>query len=447
MATDRPNYQVGEKGVNLVASPLHTPTGGLLSAQNVEFIRDQGIGGIGSRGGLAALNANALAGPVMAVANIPLVVPDVNPTVDANMIVACDTGETETWKTTLNGTVYTDINGTTLSRMNSISKMPATPSAIPPAQRVALINKRLYFSGNEQGGGLTGAELISFADGEFERVFRVPGNPSTTAALSCRWMSDLLVANGLLYFGIYDEGGVAPNHKGRVLAFNPETFDLRQVGAYPFGNGATELAGGFPFCLGNYLGQIWAGTNGLSGAGALGRLYRTLDTIDTSWTLDHTAVASSGYFTSLCEYNGDFYAATTANDAAFSARVEKRTAAGVWSTSFTGPDTNTSYCSSLIVFDGNLYAAYFKDTVRVLVKKFDGTTWTTDKDVGVDFGNLSAAPGMPFVAAGSLYWPFTNLTAAGTTGFILKRTSAGSWSQVLTGVSLRGAIGAYYPTL
>ena len=78
---------------------------------------------------------------------------------------------------------------------------------------------------------------------------------------------------------------------------------------------STELAGGFPFCLANYLGQIWAGTHGLTSAASLGKLYRTLDTIAESWTLDHTAVASSGYFTSLCVYNGNLYAATTANDA------------------------------------------------------------------------------------------------------------------------------------
>jgi hypothetical protein len=434
---------VGAKGVNLVASPLHTPDGGLLSSQNVEFIREMGIGGIGSRGGLAPLNTNALAGPVMAVANVPLTLPTVDPATQAAIMVACDTGETETWKVTLNGTAYTDLLAAAVARMSSIDKMPATPSAIPPAQpRVVAFNNNLYYPADSAI-----AELLVYnsALAKSASVFVVPGNPAATA--DPLWMTDLLIVGGHLFFGVYDAGGVAPNHKGRVLQFTPSTGLLVQVGNLPFGNGATELAGGMPYCLGNFSGRLWAGTYGISGAGALGKLYSILAGVDVDWTLDHTAVASSGYFTSLCEYNGKFYAATTANDAAFAARVEQRTAAGVWSTSFTGPDTNTSYCSSLIVFGGNLYAAYFKDTVRVLVKKFDGTTWTTDKDIGVDFGNLSAAPGMPFIAAGNLYWPFTNLTAAGTTGFIAKRTAAGAWSQVLTGVSLRGAIGAYVPAV
>lgn len=441
MAADRPNYRLGEKGVNIVASPVHTPEGGLLKAENVEFIRDFGIGGIGSRGGLAPINDVALAGAVLAVANVPLTLPTVNPATQAAMLVACDTGETETWKTTLNGTVYTDVLAATVARMSSIVRMPAAPSAIPPAQpRVVSFDNNLYFPGDAATANL---QVYNHLLAQSALVFAVPDNPAATAGPL--WITDLLVIGGHMYLGVYDAGGVAPNHKGRVLQFTPSTGLLIQVGSNPFGNGATELAGGMPYCLGNYLGQLWAGTYGISGAGALGNLYRTLVGIDQSWTLDHAAVASSGYFTSLCEYSGNLYAASTANDAAFAARVEKRTAAGVWSTSFTGPDVNTSYCSSLIVFNGLLFAAYFKNAVRVLVKVFDGSTWTTDKDVGVDFANLSAAPGMPFIAAGNLYWPFTNLTAAGTTGFILKRTTAGVWSQVLTGVSLRGAIGAYVP--
>ncbi len=143
---------------------------------------------------------------------------------------------------------------------------------------------------------------------------------------------------------------------------------------------------------------------------------------------------------SLCEYNGNLYAASSSTAAGNTARVEQRTAAGVWSTSHSAADTGISYHCGLIVFDGDLYAAFFKSTVRCLIKKFDGTTWTTDKDVGVDFATLVHAPGAPFLYGDDLYWPFTALTAAGVTGFLLKRTPAGVWSQVLTGLSLRGAL-------
>lgn len=573
MATDRPNYRLGEKGVNLVASPLHTPEGGLLSAQNVEFIRDQGIGGIGSRGGLAPLNTTALAGAVMAVANIPLALPTVG-----IMLLACDTGETETFKSTPDGTVWTDILAATMVRIASIAKFPdtITPVEITPGQRIVTLGGKVYypdndyiitdvvspFSGNTPArlnvfdkntiGGtpsdgyraysfyqLTGiptdgrtitifgllatyvytwraaptgpfdVQIGASADASIDNLIGVvfPANPEVVAfkqstavvrisatnvgtygnaigtatdeplgawgneswvppthlALGedpgftyngpvlaipnnplavgpARWISDLWVNNGLIYMGVFDLGGVAPDLNGRVLAFNPDTRTVDQVGKLPFGDGTGEMQQGFPFCLTSYLGQLWAGTYGITAAGTLGNLYRILPGVDENWTLDKTALAASGYYMSLCEYNGNLYAASSSTAAGNSARVEQRTAAAVWSTSFTAPDTGISYCCGLIVFEGELYAAYFKNTVRVLIKKFDGTSWTTDKDVGVDYGNLSAAPGAPFIYGEDLYWPFTALTAAGTTGFLLKRTPSGVWSQVLTGLSIRGAL-------
>lgn len=448
MAKTRPFYRVGEKGVNIVASPLHTPDGGLLSSQNVEFIRDLGIGGIGSRGGMAPLNTSALAGAVMAVANIPLTIPEAT-----TLMAPCDTGETETWKSSTNGTSYTDILSAVARRMSSIAKFPATitPAIIPPSQRIAMYQGNLYYPDNDFDiadvvspyVNNTAAPITRFNGTSSAIQFRVPNNPAGVGP--CRWITDLWVANGVIYFGVWDYGGSAPDHKGRVLSYNPTTSEVTQIGALAWGNGTGENTRGFPFCLTTYLGRLWCGGYGVTAAGTLGRLYQIQPGVDVNWTLDKTALASSGYFTSLAEYLGVLYASSTANDAAFAARVEARTAAGVWSTSFTGPDTNISYVTGLIVFNELLFAAYFKDTVRVLVKVFDGTTWTTDKDVGVDFANLSAAPGAPFIYNDDLYWPFTALTAAGTTGFILKRTTAGVWSRVLNAVSLRGALGSVVP--
>lgn len=446
MAKDHPNYRLGDKGVNIVASPLHTPDGGLLSAQNVEFIRDMGIGGLGSRGGMAALNGTALAGPVMAVANIPLAIAGAG-----TMLAPCDTGEVETWKTTENGTVWTDLLAAVINRMASMAKFPPTitPATIPPTQRIVTFKNHVYFPDDDYiitdlvspYAGNTAAKLTMFQGTASFVQFSVPNNP--TGVGPCRWITDLWVNNGVIYVAVWDYGGVAPDHKGRVLAFNPDSAALTQIGKHGFGDGTAELQQGFPFCLTSYLGQLWAGTYGVTAAGTLGNLYRILPGVDVDWTLDKSALASSGYYTSLCEYAGNLYAASTGNDAAFSARVERRTAAGVWSTSFTAPDTGISYCSSLIVFNGLLFAAFFKNTVRCLVKVFDGTTWTTDKDVGVDFANLSAAPGQPFLFEGSMYWPFTALTAAGQTGFILKRTTGGVWTKVLDLVSLRGVLAGY----
>lgn len=459
MAKTRPFYRVGEKGVNVVASPLHTPDGGLLSSQNVEFIRDLGIGGIGSRGGLAPLNGTALAGAVLSAATIPLVIRGSVVGVEivpglSTLMVPCDTGETETFKKTVDGSSYTDVLAAVASRMSSIAKFPdtITPATIAPTQRMAVHNGKLYFAGDDfiisdtvsPFSGNTPPPLLMFDGSATYEQVRMSANPQATGP--CRWITDMLVAQGVIFIAVYDLGGVAPDLKGRVLSFNPDTGELTQIGVSPFGSSA--VPNGMPFCMATFAGQLWVGTYGTSAAG-LGRIYRINISagvgVDFNWTVDKTALASSGYFMSLCEYNGNLYAASNASDAGFTARVEKRTQAGTWSTSFSGPDTGASYCSSLIVFNSLLFAAYFKDTVRVLVKVFDGTTWTTDKDVGVDFSNLSAVPGQPFIYRDNLYWPFTALTAAAQTGFILKRTTGGTWSKVLDLVSLRGLMGTYLP--
>lgn len=574
MATDDINYRLGEKGVNIVASPIHTPEGGLLSAQNVEFVRLKGIGGIGSRGGLAPLNSTALAGAVMALSNIPLALPTVG-----IMVLACDTGETETFKSTPDGVVWTDILAATMVRMGSIAKFPdgITPAEITPGQRIVTLAGKVYYPDNDYiitdlvspfvgntaarlnvfdkdsiGGtpfdgyrayafyslsgiptdgkiitifGLLGTYVYTWktvpvgpfdvqigasADASIDNLIGVvfPANPevvafkqstavvrisatnvgtygnaigtSTNEPLGAwgnegfgdgthlnlgedpgytfngpilgipnnplavgpaRWISDLWVNNGLIYIGVYDLGGVAPDLNGRVLSFDPETRTVEQIGKLPFGDGTGENRKGFPFCLTSYLGQLWAGTYGVTAAGTLGNLYRILPGVDDNWTLDKTALAASGYFMSLCEYNGNLYAASSSTAAGNTARIEQRTAAGVWSTSHSAADTGISYHCGLIVFEGLLFVAFFKNGTRCLIKKFDGTTWSTDKDVGVDFATTANAPGAPFLYGEDLYWPFTALTAAGTTGFLLKRTPAGVWSRVLNGISVRGALG------
>ena len=298
MAKTRPFYRVGEKGVNIVASPLHTPDGGLLSSQNVEFIRDLGVGGIGSRGGMAPLNGTALAGAVMAVANIPLVIPEAT-----TLMAACDTGETETWKSSTNGTTYTDVLTAVARRMASMDKFPATitPAIIPPSQRIAMYQGNLYYPDNDYDIAdvvspyvdNTAAPLTRFNGSSSAIQFRVPNNPAGVGP--CRWITDLWVANGVIYFGVWDYGGVDPDSKGRVLSFNPNTSEVTQIGALAWGNGTGENTRGFPFCLTTYLG----------------RLYSIQPGVDVNWTLDKTALASSGYFTSLAEYNGVLYASST----------------------------------------------------------------------------------------------------------------------------------------
>jgi hypothetical protein len=145
---------------------------------------------------------------------------------------------------------------------------------------------------------------------------------------------------------------------------------------------------------------------------------------------------------SLAVYRGLLYAATAAGTGN-TARVKVRSLAGSWSNSFSAPETGVSYCGGLIVFEDELYTCFFKSTGSILIKKFDGSSWTTTKDIGTDFSTSSHAPGAPFIFEDELYWAFyessddTDLTA-----FIVKKASGGGvWSTALDSVGLRGRLG------
>lgn len=437
MPQQLPDYLIGEKGVQLVPSPLHTPDGGLLVAKNVEFIRNQGLGGIGTRGGLARLNASALAGSVLALGNIPLAFPG-----ELDLMVGLNAGETPTWKKTTDGTTYTDLTSSDLQRPAGAFTSLWGTATIPRDSRSASYKNQFYYIGDDYVVNTSAPPVVVYNGSASYEQFRVPTNPTSGGAVP-RWISDFYIDNGVIYLGIYDPGGTAPDHKGRVLAYDPSNGTLLTIGNR-FGNGSGENDAGFPFCLTTYLGQLWAGTYGVSGNNQ-GKVYRIQPGVDETWTEDLQATLHNGYYMSLCPYKGNLYAATDA-DSSGTAIIQKRTSTGTWSTSLSAPSSNVGFFCSMIVFNGELYAGYYKGTATTstLIKKFDNSSWTTDKDVGADIAAF--VPGKPFVFRDNLYWPFYDLTTdTGTSCFLLKRTTGGVWSSVLSGVGLRGALGQFAP--
>ena len=437
---DNPEYLVGDRGVQLTGTPLHTPEGGLLSAQNVEFIREFGLGGIGSRGGLARLNTGALAGAVTHIQNLPFAYPN-----ELVMMVALNSGETPTWKKTLDGTTYTDLTSVDVEREAGTQKMAS--AAVNPQnffipQRSVSYKRRFFFAGDNYTVDVTQPVMVMFDGVLYSELFRLPNNASQPTTVS-RWINDMVAANGIIYISTFEGGGVAPDHKGRVIAFDPEFGSLTLIGNR-FGNGTGENLGGMPYCITSFLGSIWVGTMGISG-NPNGKIYRIIPGIEDVWTLDHNAGADTGYYMSLLQFQGSLYAAQS-SDASGNAKIEKRTAAGVWTDSFTGPDTGVAYCGGLVEFNNLLFACYYRTGGKNLIKKFDGSSWVTDKDVGVDYTATTKAPGQPFVFAGNLYWPFfEDSSDTSLTNFLLKRTTAGVWSKVLNNVGVRGGLGMYRP--
>ncbi len=436
-------FNFGDQGVDIVKSPLHILDGAWTLAQNAEFCLQGGQGGIKKRGGLAKFNAVALAGAVQALGVAPFPYPG---TID--LMVALNAGETNTWDKSPDGTTYTGLTSAQLERGAGIDKTPTALSSISCGGRCASFNSRFFYPGDSfvqyPTGGHTAPPIVVWNGTSYAELLRIPSNPTATAGSHPIWISDLWMADNQIYLAVYDPGGVAPNHKGRVLQFDPTAGTLTTIGNR-FGNGTGENAAGFPFCMTSYLGSLYAGTYGISGNNQ-GKVYRIIPGLEETWTLDLTATLHNGYYMSLCPYQGQLYAATDA-DSSGTAIVQVRTSVGVWSTSLTAPAANSNYFCSLIVFNNLLFCAYYKTSSGVcLIKKYDGSSWTTDLDVGATYV-ASRPPGIPFVFRGALYWPFlgSESSASSTAGFLLKRDNAGVWTQPLNLKGIRGCLGQYVP--
>lgn len=438
MAQELSDYLLGERGVQITSSPIHTPDGGLLDAQNVEFVRDQGLGGLGSRAGTAPLNTTALAGPVMAVSNMPLSFPEGlrTPPAGLYMLVGLNNGETNTWDRTRNGTTYAGLPTSTLLRPAGVDKWATVTRPIGCARAASPQAQALYYAGNDYVQGTDAPPFLVFRQNQDFTQFRVPMNPAiTTPSLL---ITDVLTYNGVIYLAVLDALDGGGSHRGRVLAFDPSNGTLKQIGNR-FGPDAGEVLFGYPACLAFYLGRLWVGlvSISISGQGPWS-IDPTLP--NDVWAVNNHVVAIP--ITAMCAYRGTLYIGTDALSGPTN-YVFARTSTGTLPTAFTSTGTPTviPYFYGAIVFNDALYIAWYGGaTGDCLIHKFDGTTWTTDLDVGTTYASL--APCQPVVFNGHLYWGFNDdTTATGTSNFLLQRTVGGVWSQVLSGVGVRGTLG------
>lgn len=435
-------YKLGEVGVNIVDSPLHVPDNALITAQNIELPRDFGKGGIRKRGGMPRYNSSALAGSVLSLTDVPLP----NPSgISRTLYVALRDVGAGKWRQSTDGSTWA--NNTTIERQPSITKSPSANA--PRSQRVATFDRKLYYAGDDYtqyaAANHTAPTIRAFDGTSDLLVTRVPYNPIAGGDTNSLWITDLYQDNGLIYIGCYDPGGVAPDHRGRVFSFNPETGVLSQIGNR-FGGGTGESVGGMPFAITSYLGMLWAGTYGIAGATA-GRVYRIIPGAEETWTLDHTTTAGQGYITWMVGYLGELWAFTMA-DAGSGARILRRTASGTWSTSETSSQTaNPGYYTGGIAFDDLLFCAYYEDSAApydLLIRAWDGSAWSTDLDVGGTYSpTATVQPGAPFIFNGDLYWPFTGSGSGSglADGFTLKRTTSGVWSRPDNAINVRGGAG------
>lgn len=424
-------YTLGSEGVNVVDSPIHLKNGEVRRAQNAAFPTAEGQGGLGMRGGLARINGSAMASSVAGLINVPLPAPG---SITRSFHAALMTADSDTWAVSTDSTTFAE--GTTPNRAQTIAQLPSFSYFCN--RGMLSFNRKIYFFGSDYTVA-SSAPPVRIYDGvtDFES-FRVPFNPSSGAGTYSIAGLDWCVHNNRIYFSVYDPGGVAPDHKGRVFGFDPDTGLIEQIGN-AFGNAAGENAGGMPFCLASYNGYLVAGTYGIAGLGR-GRVYKIRPGEDTTWTQVYQEPVGGGYIISMAAFRGDLFFGTSA-DAGNTAYVRRFTnfLTGATANSDSGPTTGGShYFGALIAYNSELYATFVDIGSTVHIRKFDGSSWSTDRDV--DALDQQRHVGQAFVYNSVLYLAFAASAAGGTNGFLLRK-AAGTYTKPMNNVNLRGFFG------
>jgi hypothetical protein len=440
MASQFSNYGFGKDGVNLVKNPLHLGDGEATQLQNAELRLDAaavGEGAIGKRGGLAALNAGALSSTVLGMIGLNL-----KTGYTRTLYVGLGTAAANTFRKTTNGTVFTNTSSPLVA---AVPSKFADAGGSRDARRIAAFRNFIVYPYNTYTVG-TDNPIFAIWDGtDALQLTSIPVGPSATASTPAYAIVDMLTANGKIYFAIHDPGGAGANLAGRVMSLNLETGVVKQV-ATSFGNGTGETTGGYPCCLCWYQDQLWAGLQTNTTTDGIGKIVRCYPDVDADWTSDVSTL--SGLPCSLAVYKGDLYAGVQSSVAS-NCKVYKRPATTrTWAASFTSAagTSGNAFCTSLIVYGTDLYAAeYFSGGTDVLhIKKWDGSSWTTDRDVDASDGVDATNPQMPgnsCLLGDDLFWAIrtVNESASATDGYVLRK-SAGTWSKVDAAINCNGML-------
>lgn len=427
-------YSVGAGGVNLVKHPLRLADDELTKGQNAEFVLDSsngGLGTLGKRGGLVVLNADAMAGSILGLFGVTL-----KSTYTRTLLAARGTQDANTFIGTTNGTTWVD-TPTPLAAAD-IDKYTDNDSDRDARRMVSFRNFILY-PGNiyvqdtdppeiNVWDGILGQRIV-----EIDAAHEDPGNEAFA-------ITDMLVANGKIYFAIHDAGaGAAPNLQGRVMSLDLESGAVSQV-ANAFGARTQDMPGGYPSALAFYRNQLFVGLNGGTTTDGIGKIVRCFPTLDTVWTAD--VINLRNHISSLAVFEGDLYAGTRSSVSA-GATISRRSAlTATWATVATsggGAAGEGHYASITVQNINNTQTAFAveywsgaTDIVHI-VTSVDGITWTTSRDVDANdsMSDPPQTPGSMAVFNNALYVVFRANTVSAADGFIMQ-LSGGTWTKVLT---------------
>jgi hypothetical protein len=440
-------FNLGDLGVDIVKSPLHIPDGAWRKLQNAEFGSNKGQHAIKKRGALLRINSVALAGSPLSFSNVPIAYPGTK-----TLLVGMNDGATEGWRSSTDAADFTaTVSASHLQRPSGHVDVTAIFSTLSASsfymgQKPVTFKNRFFYAGDNYVPGTSAPPVVMY-DGQSQfEMFRIPTNPTSTAGTVPTWIPHMVVWNGIIYMCVLDEGGAVPNVKGRVLAFDPSNGAVSLVGNR-FGDDTGENGRGYPHCLAVYNGELYCGSNAISGSsGQMGSVWRINPLTDTVWTEDKQIAGGNNGVMSMAVYNGNLYASLAAG-VGTAALVLKRDSVGTWTTSYTPSDTGVSYTGALIVFNSNLYAVNFKagSGAVTLILKFDDSSWSTAKDFGADVVT-DISPGDPTIFNDILLFSFFPPTSdSATTGHLWSLNTSDVFAAELTSVGLRGVMGSFVP--
>lgn len=410
-------YNLGEQGVDVVKSPLHEADGDLFQAQNA-LCDPAGLeGGIRKRDGMAKVNALALTGAVEGALHVPLPAPGTR-TYYAGQQELGGVPPADTWFSSLGGA--SGWAGRSTPSLPQAAAYVEAVAAQAQMQGCLTYRRRLFYaakivSGNEN-------PVIRMWDGtrdiEIARIPYPPGSVTRAQIIGHMWMH-----RGILHC----VAGIG--FEQRVYKVDIVTGAIQRVG--------NEFTGNAIFGL-SYLDRVFIGQDPDAGNGTLSWIRNGEET----FTLERTAAAGHSAYMHGAIYLGALFVGTF-GDAGTAAIVERRTTAGVWSTSATGTSAAPiNYFTCFAVFDGNLYAVYVArgGAPELEVWKFDGSSWTVDLDL-IGAGHAGGVhPAGVLAETDALYIAFASPAVADPDGYVMRRTTAGAWSKVATLANGNGMI-------
>lgn len=475
---DLPRFDLGQAGVVLTSTPVHGDPGQLTKGQNIEFLRDGGLGGVGSRGPLQPFSDTVMTmqdgvtpGSILAAIEVPLPSPVDNLATPTLFVLLSD---------------GSFLLGGGFAPITPSGKLAPAPYGNPVA-----LGGLVYYSTGD------GAASINPKTKTTTKVYDATGKKVTS----------LLALNNLLYFCVQDNGIDCGNWNGsftsapgtqllgRVIEYTPGSPGTTRVIGEEFGiaSGKWDWLGQLSTGAANDVGSLTPVTLGTDGTliyvRAVGIVHPTASGFGNgpfcyyglhinpspgaNWSRDFVVFPTSGVAARVGDHIPPITPQPFSRPLQLAIQLSKffradvatlaqDTAAGspqavlanetdvVGFVATETPNPGAEWFSAPIEFGTSRFFAYGSADAdpqfgapttasQGKIYVFTGTnpsTATLDLDaLGTYGGNV--LPGTPFVSTDglTLYWPFY-APDGGATGYLLKRTVTGTWSQLLTGLKL-----------